>query len=228
VTKAEIRAATSVFLRDTGVARHYKQDALDAWLELAFQQLVAQLTQANPDFYNTEVVLSMPAAGAMFLSQLEAPSVGVFPFLRPLALTRLETTTSPTGVPYTFQRPRESATVRRDRTAFIRRQTNGTAMAQQLVVNPREGGTFLLHYVYSPLRWGEIEETKEPDFPAPFHSLIAVEGAVAAVSEGGRGNPGRLATVAGELRESFLAFLARFNETGPIMVEITDPVFEDL
>lgn len=213
--KAAIRNAASVFLRDTGAARHYKQDALDEWLHLAFDQLVSDAHEANADFYNAKQILNFTESIALALT---SPTPLTLQFVRPLRLEKVPPGTTSAlvkGEPYDFVRRRDA----RARTAYFIAGTN-------LAVEPSETATFLFEYVFRPTAWKDLEETDEPLFPPQFHQLIAVEGAMMAVGEAGRGRPGALGETAARLRENFQAYLGRFNETGPMQAEVADDVYE--
>lgn len=210
--KAAIRAATSVYLRDTGVARHWRPEHLDHWCNLAFARLQADLVEANPDYYSDEQLITTAADGTYALTGL------LRTFFRPQALTKKNELTDTDGIPYTSMRPRLSAAERPERTYFIR---GGSSPI--LTVNPREAVNFALEYVYRPTNWLDLAESASPDFPEAFHALLASESAASAVTDGGKkSGPGAIAGIVGLHRQQFQAYLSRFNEAGPIQVEVTE------
>lgn len=205
--KAEIRNATSVFLRDTGLARHWKPENLDHWLNLSFSRLTADLIEANADYYSDEELVTTEADGTYALTGL------LRTYYRPLAIAKKDDLATD-GIPYTERKNRRF----QDRTYLIR---GGSSPV--LTVFPREAVNFGLEYVYRPTEWLLLAEQSVPDFPEAFHSLLAAEGAYSAVTDGGkRQAPAGLSSLADVQRERFQAYLSRFNQTGPIVVQDTD------
>ncbi len=207
--KLAIRAACQTYVRDTGVAKHFQQAQLDDWLGLAFDRLVADLNEANPDHYQREEIVQTTSAGTFALSGTGAT------FARPIALVRKQSLSDTTGLRYQLVRPREEAVQQLLRTYTVR--------GGVLTVYPPEAASFALTYVYLPPPWESVADAASPDFPSQFHRLIALEGAAMAITEGSkRSLPHGLAQILDPVRQRFQAFLSRENEEGPMVVEATD------
>lgn len=190
--------------------QHWTNPQLDVFLAAAYRHMVLEAEAANGDFFSALELINTDAAGTFAVNTLQST------FLRPITLTQKPSLAAPTGTPYDLVPPRANAAVLRERTATVR---GGT-----LQVEPREVAPFAFEYVFQPTPWETIADGAEVGaFPVVFHSLIAIEGAILALSEAGKFAPLPLQQAAEGPRRNFQSFIGRHNVGGPTTVLITDP-----
>jgi hypothetical protein len=212
VEKSKIREKAAIYLRDAGAARHWRNEVLDEWLALAFDEELVQRGIASNESYWTHTELITTDTSGQF--DLEPPANLAKAFNKPMGLVKKTSLTDAGGIPYVPDSPRNHLVVWPAGTYSIARKI--------LQVNPRQVETFAFMYSYTPEPWLELDEGEEPDFPSQFHRLIALHGAIMALGEGGRDTPGWLGKIASELMERFEGWLGRFNEEGPIVCKTAD------